>query len=125
MALNAAQLLKMSQADLDKLFTENEPGPIPDGEAKGTAIIAPGGQRTTLTVTGGKLMAITNPAGEAEQFTYDGIGLMQTHRDPRGSLSQYRFNDAGRLVRDEDPAGGFISLVRTDQADGFFVTRSL
>src|SRR5205823_1490099 len=46
------------------------------------AIIAPGGQRTTLTVTGGKLMAITNPAGEAEQFTYDGIGLMQTHRDP-------------------------------------------
>ena len=42
MPLDAAQLLKMSQQDLDKLFTNSQPGPIPDGEAKGTAIIAPG-----------------------------------------------------------------------------------
>ena len=40
--LDAAQLLKMSQAELDKLFTEATSGPIPDGQAKGTAIIAPG-----------------------------------------------------------------------------------
>lgn len=39
---DAAQLLKMSQADLDKLFMEATSGPIPDGQAKGTAIIAPG-----------------------------------------------------------------------------------
>lgn len=37
-----ADLLKMSQDELDDLFRECEAGPIPDGEAKGTAIIAPG-----------------------------------------------------------------------------------
>lgn len=42
MSLDVAQLLKMSQAELDKLFTASPSGPIPDGQAKGTAIIAPG-----------------------------------------------------------------------------------
>jgi hypothetical protein len=40
--LDAAQLMKLSQADLDDLFTSSPPGSIPDGEAKGTAIVAPG-----------------------------------------------------------------------------------
>ena len=35
-------LLQMSQAQLDELFTASPPGPIPDGGAHGTAIIAPG-----------------------------------------------------------------------------------
>jgi hypothetical protein len=42
MAYDVPQLLKMSQPQLDALFTESEPGPIPDGQADGTAIIAPG-----------------------------------------------------------------------------------
>jgi len=42
MAYDVAQLLKMSTADLDKLFAGSPPGPIPDGEAEGTAIIDPG-----------------------------------------------------------------------------------
>jgi hypothetical protein len=32
----------MSQAQLDALFSASGPGPIPNGEAKGTALIAPG-----------------------------------------------------------------------------------
>jgi hypothetical protein len=32
----------MSQAELDALFSAREAGPVPDGEAEGTAIIAPG-----------------------------------------------------------------------------------
>lgn len=36
------QLLKMSQQELDDLFKNSDPGPIPNGPAKGTAIIAPG-----------------------------------------------------------------------------------
>jgi hypothetical protein len=36
------QLLKMSAADLDALFAKSPPGPIPNGPAEGTAIIAPG-----------------------------------------------------------------------------------
>jgi hypothetical protein len=42
MAYAVADLLKMSQAELDALFTASEPGPIPDGQGDGTAIIAPG-----------------------------------------------------------------------------------
>ena len=42
MAITVPDLLKMSQAQLDELFTNSPPGEFPDGEAKGTAIIAPG-----------------------------------------------------------------------------------
>ena len=35
-------MLKMSQAQLDDLFTQSPAGGIPSGEAKGTAIVAPG-----------------------------------------------------------------------------------
>jgi hypothetical protein len=42
MAYDVPQLLKMTQAELDELFTKSEAGPIPNGEARGTAIIAPG-----------------------------------------------------------------------------------
>jgi len=46
MAITVPDLLKMSQAQLDELFTNSPPGDIPDGAAKGTAIVAPG---TTYT----------------------------------------------------------------------------
>ena len=42
MAYDVAKLLKMSQADLDELFTKSSAGNIPNGEGEGTAIIAPG-----------------------------------------------------------------------------------
>ncbi|HEY4263920.1 MAG TPA: hypothetical protein VGM72_01265 [Micropepsaceae bacterium] len=42
MTYTVDQLLATPQADLDKLFSASEAGPIPDGEAHGTAIIAPG-----------------------------------------------------------------------------------
>jgi hypothetical protein len=42
MAYSVPQLLKMSQDELDTLFKGLKPGPIPDGQAEGTAIIAPG-----------------------------------------------------------------------------------
>ena len=35
-------LLKMTQTELDDLFKASQSGPIPDGPAEGTAIIAPG-----------------------------------------------------------------------------------
>jgi hypothetical protein len=44
MSLTTADLLTKSQAELDVLFSASEPGPIPNGEAKGTAIVAPGTQ---------------------------------------------------------------------------------
>ncbi len=42
MAYDVPQLLRMTQADLDALFTGSDAGPIPEGQANGTAIIAPG-----------------------------------------------------------------------------------
>ncbi|MCI0598650.1 MAG: hypothetical protein L0Y50_03170 [Beijerinckiaceae bacterium] len=42
MAYEVSQLLKMSQKELDDLFSASEPGPVPDGQAEGTAIIFPG-----------------------------------------------------------------------------------
>ena len=46
MAYDAAQLLDMTQTQLDDLFRASPAGPIPDGTAKGTAIIAPGTKYT-------------------------------------------------------------------------------
>jgi hypothetical protein len=46
MAYDVLQLLHMSQAQLDELFSKSPTGEIPNGEAKGTAIVAPG---TTYT----------------------------------------------------------------------------
>src|SRR5258708_33392058 len=42
MPVDIPDLMKMSQAQLDDLFRNSPAGPIPVGEAEGTAIIAPG-----------------------------------------------------------------------------------
>lgn len=44
--MNASTLLSMHKAELDDLFLNSPAGPIPDGQADGKAIIAPG---TTFT----------------------------------------------------------------------------
>ena len=63
MAYDVPQLLQMSNTDLDSLFSNSPAGDIPDGPAKGTAIIAPGtkfsvdsdGQQSGVAVTQGKV----------------------------------------------------------------------
>ena len=47
MAYDANQLMSMTQAELDDLFRASPAGPIPNGSATGTAIIAPGTKYTT------------------------------------------------------------------------------
>ena len=46
MPIAVSEMLKLSQAQLDDLFTQSPAGDIPQGEAHGTAIVAPG---TTYT----------------------------------------------------------------------------
>jgi len=46
MAYDVPQLLTMSQAQLDELFTKSLTGEIPNGEAQGTAIVAAGSTYT-------------------------------------------------------------------------------
>ncbi|MBI3853625.1 MAG: hypothetical protein HY298_25550 [Verrucomicrobia bacterium] len=40
--MEMADLMNKSQAELDGLFKTNPPGPIPEGNAAGTAIVCPG-----------------------------------------------------------------------------------
>jgi hypothetical protein len=54
MAHDVQGLLAMSQAELDTLFSGVPAGPIPDGEAEGTAIVAPG---TTFSPTIAKFIS--------------------------------------------------------------------
>jgi len=42
MAFDVAQLMKMSQAQLDELFRDSSAGDIPVGEGDGTTLMAPG-----------------------------------------------------------------------------------
>ncbi|KAF2728157.1 hypothetical protein EJ04DRAFT_592377 [Polyplosphaeria fusca] len=42
MTYTAKKLLTMTDAELSDLFSRSEPGPIPNGQAQGTAIVAPG-----------------------------------------------------------------------------------
>jgi hypothetical protein len=55
MAYDVAKFLTMSQSELDTLFTESPVGNIPDGEAEGTAIVAPG---TTFSPTVARFISL-------------------------------------------------------------------
>jgi len=48
MAFDVAQLMKMSQAQLDELFRNSPAGNIPRGEGEGTVIIDPGTKLTNI-----------------------------------------------------------------------------
>lgn len=62
MAYDVEKLMQMSQDELDALFTGADAGPIPDGEAVGTAIVAPG---TVFTPVIGKLINVFAWQGKA------------------------------------------------------------
>jgi len=63
MAYDVQQLLKMSQVDLDTLFARASAGEIPDGEGRGTAIVAPG-----TTYSGEIASAINHFAWQGKVF---------------------------------------------------------
>ncbi len=89
-----------------------------------SAIVAPGGQRTTLTVdANGWLTTATNPASETHVMSYSVDGSLQTFADPRGNVHRFTYAQ-GLLIKDENPAGGSTSLVRTKLSDGNNVTTS-
>jgi RHS repeat-associated protein len=97
-----------------------------DSACNPTAIVAPFGQRTTLTVDGnGYLATIGSPGTGARTLTYHGPGgLLATYRDPRNGLSTFTYDPLGYLTRDEGPDGRFTRLTRASLLDGFQVTRT-
>ena len=96
-----------------------------DGNNSPTAIIAPGGQRTTLvTNPKGFLASITNPAGETNHLSYSEDGLLTSLTDPKGQEHRFTYSRQGKLMKDENPAGGHWALTRTQTEKGFNVTQS-
>ncbi|WP_438444213.1 fibronectin type III domain-containing protein [Gorillibacterium sp. sgz5001074] len=92
-----------------------------DASGTPTAIIAPGGQRTVLTVEGGQLKAVSNSAGETYRISYKPTGLLETFTDPMDQTSQYGYDDAGFLVKAVNPELGEKTLVRTEHLNGYDV----
>ncbi|MCP4001441.1 MAG: hypothetical protein GY727_11085, partial [Gammaproteobacteria bacterium] len=87
-----------------------------------TAIMAPGGQLSALSVDGnGYLASVTNPAGETAAMTYDNSGLIETYTDPNSNTSILSYDFKGLLIRDEDPLGGFKELKDVQTANGYKV----
>jgi hypothetical protein len=78
MAYDVPQLLTMSQAELDDLFKNSSSGEIPEGEAAGTAIIAPG-----TTYTGQIASLISYFAWQGKTFD-SRKGLLKNRISPFG-----------------------------------------
>ena len=79
--------------DVDGLITQFER----TSQGIATAIVAPNGQRTTLTPgADGYISAITNPASEGWSFEYGAGGLMATETDPSGAV--HRFSTTPRVA---------------------------
>lgn len=78
MTQTVSDWLKMSQADLDALFSAHEAGPIPDGEGKGTAIIAPGTTFSQEIASAVNLFAWQGKLFDAKQ------GFLRNHILPFG-----------------------------------------
>ena len=73
MAYTVGQLLTMNQADLDALFTATQPGPIPTGESRGTAIGQEGVFRDRCT-----LQVNASPSTRAVGLQTRSFGLSNT-----------------------------------------------
>jgi len=78
--ITVPDLLKMSQAQLDDLFKASEAGPIPDGPAEGTAIIAPG---TNYSLEIAKLVSL---------FVWQGKTFDGPHGVLRNRISAFHLN---------------------------------
>src|SRR5262245_29681989 len=78
--MNVSDLLHMTQPQLDALFTGSPSGPIPDGQAQGTAIIAPG------TVFSADIAAVIN------LFAWQGKTFDGAHGVLRNRISVFGLN---------------------------------
>ncbi len=88
-----------------------------------TAIVAPGGQRTTLNHNDdGWLSKVTDPAGATHTMSYTVDGLLTQFADPVANVHKFGYDALGRLIRDDDPAGGSVTLTRLAGANGYTVT---
>jgi RHS repeat-associated protein len=91
-----------------------------------TAIVAPFGQRTTLTVNAqGDLESVRDPAMREWRMRYSGAGgQLVGFTDARMGAHTFTYDPAGLLQRDTGPDGAVVSLTRTDTANSVEVSVS-
>ena len=88
-----------------------------------TAITAPDGQRTTLSVDGdGYLSGVTNPAREIITLSYSADGLLTQYQDANGNGTTMTYDLVGRLRAEANAAGGGWTLSRAQNGRNFTVT---
>lgn len=84
-----------------------------------TAIVAPFGQRTTLTTdANGSLASVKNPLNQSYILTHDARGLLTGATDPAGNAHVFIYDATGRLTKDDGPGPGFTDLGRVELANG-------
>ncbi len=89
-----------------------------------TAIVAPGGQRTTLQTTAGRLAQVADPANESYKLAYDTNGLLTDLTDPRKGLHHITYDRRGLVTRDDGPDGSYFTLSRTGMGQNYTSTRT-
>lgn len=84
-----------------------------NNEGTPVAIVAPGGQRTELTVNAqGELASVKTPRGGVYAMTYDDHGLMQSFRGPNGTVNTYTYDASGLLSGGQSPVYGTMTITR-------------
>ena len=110
---SGGRLGRITDQDNNATIIERDPAGTP------LAIVAPGGQRSTISLDGnGYLETFTDPGGNATSFLYGPMGLLTSLTDPNGNLHGFEYDSAGRLLRDDDPEGGYKTLGFADSGAG-------
>jgi len=89
-----------------------------------TAIIATGGQQTTMQTSAGRLTGVVNPANEGYAIAYNAVGLMSDLTDPRRGIHHLTYDARGLVTRDDGPDGSYFTLSRTGAGQNYTATRT-
>jgi len=94
-----------------------------DGDGSPTAVIAPNGQKTRLSIDANRLLReVAYPDGTAYSFAYGTGGLLTDEWDPRRSHFERTFDETGRIADVFDPAGGHWSWLQSIDWQGWVQT---
>ncbi|MFO0551212.1 MAG: RHS repeat domain-containing protein [Polyangiaceae bacterium] len=89
------------------------------------AIVAPFGQRTTLSLdTDGRLAQIADPSAATWQAQYQSDGLMTSWTSRTGHTTTFDWDAGGRLIAHTNPAGGELTFSRVTNGTAQTVTQT-
>src|SRR3546814_3411862 len=62
----------------------------------------------------GRIVAVTDPEGERQTYTYDARGDLVAHTDREGNTTRFRYADPHKLVEVMDPLGRPLAKLEYD-----------